>query len=285
MKTLITILGLILGLQTLSSQPMREEKIIEKVIPVTLTDDFGVKISNINGDVEVYAIEKNEVKINLRITVKADDREDIEKGIRELSLKEQLKDGTLTLSMDAPFIIERWRNGEIIGTQIEDCPDYDYRYDFRVGIPKKASLKAGTVNGGDVFIEGVQGTIKANNVNGSIEITDVMEVKVANTVNGSIRIDYLQNPSENGYFHTINGDITLKLKEDLNATVNSKSMNGDLYSSYNFEYLKPTVEMSQKSNRRGTTYKINEKTGISIGTGGPELTLETLNGNMYLKKS
>ncbi len=283
MKTLFTIFGLAIVASGVYSQSIRDEKRINKTIPVTVSDGFTVKISNIDGDVEVYATDKNEVLVDLKITVKADNQSDLDKGMRELSLKERLDGKMLKLGMEAPFIVERWRDGELVGMQIEDCPDYGYRYDFKVGVPRSASLKASTVNDGDVLIGGIEGVIRANNVNGSIEIEEAMEVKVASTVNGDVTVTYSQNPTRNGYFHSINGDIILKMQPNLNASVYSKSMNGELFSSYNFEYLKPVVVKSEKSSRRGTVYKINEKTGIRIGSGGPEIKIETLNGNMYLK--
>ena len=95
---------------------------------------------------------------------------------------------------------------------------------------------------------------------------------------------YNRNPIEHGRFHTINGDITLNLLERLNADIYSKSFNGEFYSNYDFEYLEPVVELNETKDRNGATYKINERTGITVGKGGTIIEMETLNGNMYLKK-
>ena len=47
---------------------------------------------------------------------------------------------------------------------------YRYRMDFKVKVPRKISVKISTVNDGDLIINGSEGEIYANNVNGDVEL-------------------------------------------------------------------------------------------------------------------
>ena len=74
---------------------------------------------------------------------------------------------------------------------------------------------------------------------------------------------------------------TSNCRKNLNAKVYFDSMNGDMYSAFDYRKLSPKIE---KSNRNGK-FKIGTKTGVEIGEGGPELSFRSINGNVYLKRS
>jgi DUF4097 and DUF4098 domain-containing protein YvlB len=92
----------------------------------------------------------------------------------------------------------------------------------------------------------------------------------AETVNGSIsaalgRADWRGSVS----FETVNGGITLELPEDLSADVTGETVNGSIETDF------PLAVKGRFSSRRlaGT-----------IGGGGRELRLATVNGSIRLKK-
>jgi hypothetical protein len=59
-------------------------------------------------------------------------------------------------------------------------------------------------------------------------------------------------------------------------------MNGGLYTDFAVTAL--PVAVSQPEQRNGKfVWKSNRMTGVRIGSGGPELTFETLNGNVLIK--
>ena len=63
-------------------------------------------------------------------------------------------------------------------------------------------------------------------------------------------------------------------------------MNGEFYTDFpNAEVLPSTVTKTQKENDHGTTYKLNKNTAVRIGNGGKTFKFETLNGNIYIKRS
>jgi DUF4097 and DUF4098 domain-containing protein YvlB len=92
----------------------------------------------------------------------------------------------------------------------------------------------------------------------------------AKTVNGSITAS-LGRANWNGQldFKTVNGTITLDLPQDLNAVVKADTLNGDITTDF------PLSVMGRFSRRQlsGT-----------IGSGGRELSLKTVNGSIRLRR-
>jgi hypothetical protein len=54
-----------------------------------------------------------------------------------------------------------------------------------------------------------------------------------------------------------------------------------LFTAFDYNNLRPKVEKSQEKG----TFKIGSKTGVEIGSGGPELSFRSINGSVYLEKS
>ncbi|MFY0688925.1 MAG: hypothetical protein JXQ90_17275 [Cyclobacteriaceae bacterium] len=236
-------------------------------------------VENINGDVTIMGTDGDQVELELIITANARSQSKAETALEELAIRAEEEDGKLTLGMKAPFM-KKCENG----WSIEEGPSYDYNYEFVVKVPRNNAIKASTVNNGDLLVKDIKGIVQASNVNGHVTIRDAKEVDKATTVNGYVKVAYDENPKDGGYFYTINGDIVLEVLNGFSAEVYSKSMNGEMFTSFDFEYLTPRLEKNESKNRRSTTYKVSEQQGIKIGSGGQSIKMETLNGNMYVKR-
>lgn len=145
----------------------------------------------------------------------------------------------------------------------------DVSVDFTVSVPRGVHFVGTTVNGG-VHADGIEGQVRANTVNGSVEVSARGPVK-ANTVNGSIMASMSQaNWSGDIEFETVNGSITVRLPENVSADVAASTVNGGLDTDFP---LQVTGKFGPKK-IRGT-----------IGSGGRGLKLETVNGDIRLKKN
>ena len=106
------------------------------------------------------------------------------------------------------------------------------------------------------------------------------------TINGKLNVRYAVNPPAASTYHTINGDITVYYKTNLDAELFFKSMNGNYYTDFdNAEPISSTVIKNADTKENGTVYKISKNAGVKIGNGGKQFHFETLNGNVYIKKS
>jgi len=140
--------------------------------------------------------------------------------------------------------------------------------DFTVHVPAGVRFAGHTVNG-DVNADGIGADVKAATVNGSVDIR-TSGFAEASTVNGNITCRLGRSSFENAVeFETVNGSITIEMPDGLNADFRASTVNGSIDSDFP---ILVTGKVSRRSLRG------------SIGDGGPELRLSTVNGSIRLRK-
>jgi hypothetical protein len=147
--------------------------------------------------------------------------------------------------------------------------DNDTSINFTVRVPAGVRFTGRTVNG-KVGADNMTADVEATTVNGSINVSTTGLAR-AKTVNGSItavmgRADW----TEELEFKTVNGGIDLSFPAGLSTEVEAKTLNGDITSDF------PLTVTGKFSKRRlsGT-----------IGGGGRELHLETVNGSVQIRRA
>ncbi len=144
----------------------------------------------------------------------------------------------------------------------------DVRVDFIVRVPAGVRFDGHTVNG-DIDAESLRSDVNANTVNGSVTI-QTNGFAQAKTVNGGITCR--MGPGRltgDVNFETVNGSIVLELPRGLGAEFRASTVNGSIDSDF------PITVTGQVTRRslRGT-----------IGDGGPELRVATVNGSIRLRQ-
>src|SRR5712671_1049097 len=144
----------------------------------------------------------------------------------------------------------------------------DVKVAFNVRVPAKVDLISRTVNG-EISALGLAGNVESHTVNGSINISTSGYAR-AKTVNGDISAK-LTDANWPGAldFKTVNGGITVNLPSETNSSVEASTVSGDISSDFQLTIL---GTMSRK-HLSGT-----------IGGGGRELNLKTVNGSIHLKR-
>jgi putative adhesin len=140
---------------------------------------------------------------------------------------------------------------------------------FEVRVPAGVKFVGRTVNG-SVDGESLSGDAEGHTVNGSVRLSTA-GVAIGNTVNGSLNLTMGRADWPGGAkFSTVNGEITLRLPSFANANLRASVLNGTIESEF------PITTTGTISRRRieGT-----------IGSGGQDLTLSTVNGSIKLLKS
>lgn len=274
-------MNLLLILVALINPDLKEDKVeINKTYTIENPNEMAVVINNINGDVVVETSSDNRVYLSLIIEISASSDELLAKAKKELELGELITDDSLMFFTKAPFI-KKCRWGNYSGYDIKEHPKYKFRYQYKLKVPKNVKLEAKTIDRGDVLVKNIDGPVKACNVNGKVDIQNAREVLQASTVNGDVTINFLESPKEATNFNTVNGDFNFELPKDFRAKVYFDTMNGDMYTAFDYQTMSPKVEKSDENGK----FKIGTKTGVEIGSGGPELSFRSINGNVYLKKS
>jgi DUF4097 and DUF4098 domain-containing protein YvlB len=256
-----------------------------------------VLLANINGNIKImgYDGDKILVEVNKKITAKTETR--LEKGKKEIQLGIIDRADTLILYVDGACNnfgrqnSKNHRHGrqEGWGYNWNDCNgrnscrmDYDYKMDFTLKVPSGVNLLVSTVNDGDITVENMKGAVYADNVNGSIKLSNLVREVKATTINGDVDVDYSRNPDKDSRFYTLNGDINANFQKGLGASVSFESFNGSFYT--NIDQLESLpVALLKEQQGDGIKYKVNGNR-YKVGKGGVNLEFETFNGNVYVKE-
>jgi hypothetical protein len=145
----------------------------------------------------------------------------------------------------------------------------DVRVEFTVRVPAGVQFIGRTVNG-EIEAASLAGDVEAHTVNGKIRISTTGWAE-GNTVNGSIiaRMGQASGPRPLE-FQTVNGGIDLELPSTVNATLHASTVNGHISTDF------PLMIRGKFTGRQISG---------SIGQGGPELSLKTVNGSIDLRRA
>ena len=144
--------------------------------------------------------------------------------------------------------------------------------DFTVHLPRDARLVLRDVNG-SVKASGLGELADATTVNGSVDVSTEQWARLS-TVNGTVTGHFGRaNWTEPLSITTVNGDINLDVPADLSTDFEFNAVNGSFHTD-----LPATIQESSHSfgpkHVRGT-----------IGGGGRQLKLHTVNGSVHLQKA
>jgi hypothetical protein len=157
------------------------------------------------------------------------------------------------------------------------------QYDFELRVPARSDLTLRTVNRGDIDVEGVEGVFLVRNVNGAVRLERVAGSGKATTVNGEVRISLTRAPADAWRLATINGDVEVALPQAAGADLQVETMNGEAWSDFPYTPLPPAP--ATRSERDGRKVYRSEGSRLRLGAGGPLVAMETLNGDVLVRKS
>jgi len=240
----------------------------------------ALRLDNVWGGVEVRGFEGKDVELVARKTIRAKTQDRVEKAKKDIKLDISADGGTIDIYVDGPF---RCQTEDCRGVRQRDW-GYEVQFDFVLNVPRAIDLTLKTVTGGDVVVRGVEGAFDVSNVNGKIVMEDVAGSGDAHTVNGKVRVGFAKNPAADCSFRTINGDVELAFLAGLGADVKMKTFNGKAYSDFEATPL-PASPAVKETTATKFVYKRDRFTHVRIGRGGPEITCDTMNGDILLKKN
>jgi hypothetical protein len=170
----------------------------------------------------------------------------------------------------------------------DDRSRRDVKVRFTVKIPSGVRVSAGTVNGemrvrdvssdvrastvnGRVEVRNVGGEVRASTVNGGVDVTTRNGPVDASTVNGTVDVRMTALTREGDMkFSTVNGDVIVETPASLDARVRLGTLHGSISSDY-------PVQLSGRFGPR--------RAEGTIGRGGREIEMETVNGSVELRKA
>ena len=219
--------------------------------PLSTTGE--VTIVNANGRIEVEGVEGGTVEV---------EAEKIARGATEQIARDLLPRIPIDERATPDFIsIETRRlNGFLIGAS------YEVRY--HVKMPRGATLRATTVNGG-VSVKGMDGRVIARTTNGGVTATGMGGAVEARSVNGGVRVQFTSLGAGSVELRTVNGGVRVALPETAKATVSASWVNGGInLSGLPFEVREQARRRFEgRLNGGGATIEVaTVNGGITLGT-------------------
>jgi hypothetical protein len=167
-------------------------------------------------------------------------------------------------------------------------------------VPVATNLELRSVNGGQVAVDGVTGSIDVNNVNGSIRLTNIGGPVTAHATNGQVVATLKQVAAGKPMsFTSFNGNVDVTLPGSAKANLKLRSDRGDVYTDFDVQPTQPPAraQSDARSDDRGRArsddpkdkakYRLDMDRSIygAVNGGGPDFELRTFNGNIYLRKA
>lgn len=146
----------------------------------------------------------------------------------------------------------------------------DVNVEFRVMVPRGVKVEVETVNG-DVTVDGATAEVKAGTVNGDLDVSTTGGRVNASNVNGTVRarLGHIDNDGAMS-FDTVNGNVIVEFTGDFGGDIDLETVNGSLNT--NFE-----MTVSGRLDPKHIRAHIGKP-------GGPRIKLETVNGNVELRR-
>ena len=235
-----------------------------------------LEIDNVWGSIEVVGANSDQVQLAINKSIRAESQAKIEQARREVTLDITEQQGLLKLYVNGPF---RCHCDDGCGHR--EFEGYIVKMDFQLHVPRDIDIKLKTVNEGRVVVHDVNGKFLVGNVNGDVEMSNIAGSGNAHTVNGPVKVSFRQNPRENSDFHTINGNVELRFTQGLAADFRFKTFNGSIYSDFPVTAL-PVRAIQEEHHGAKVVFHADRYTGVRINSGGPEIKVENLNGDIRI---
>jgi len=146
----------------------------------------------------------------------------------------------------------------------------DVNVELNVLVPRGVKIAANTVNG-SLTVDGATSEVEAETVNGEVDVSTTGGPVNASTTNGSVRARMGHVETEDRMnFETVNGNVIVEFTGDFGGDVDLSTVNGSLNT--NFE-----ITLSGRLDPKHLRAHIGKP-------GGPRMKLETVNGNVELRK-
>jgi ribosomal protein S28E/S33 len=261
--------------------PVQKKEEIRKTLTFADASKTGeVVVDNVFGPVTVEGYDGKDVLLVAHKTIYAKTEDKAARALEEVKLDLAEKGRTVDIYVDGPFR-ENDRSGHRFRSWRD--PGYEVHYAFEIKVPFKTDVAVATVTDGDIEVRQVQGEFDIHNVNGKVRMSDIVGEGEAETVNGTLVVAFRNVPSGRCAFKTVNGDLVLTLPGNTSADFRIRTWNGNAYSDFPVTQL-PARPPVRDENKGKFVYKSDRSFGVRAGKGGPEIALDTMNGDILIKK-
>jgi hypothetical protein len=292
MKIMILALTVAAGIavQAQPRQPRRDfavkrEDTIERTLRFAGSGVHTLDVHVINGSIQVIGDSQNDVRLRIARTIEADSDQFVDDGRRDVQLDTTDNAETVGLVVRHPHQVACGESSNVMREAWWDRPRYRVTTDVTVHVPAATRFRVCGINSRSVDVSGVTGDFDVTNVNGPVTLRGLRGSGRAMTVNGAVDATFLDPPRDESLLKTVNGDVTATFPPSLSADLRLKTFHGSLLT--DFDVTPVAAQPSPAPERRNGryVYRSGGFTLVRAGRGGPEITLETLNGDVRVVRA
>jgi len=282
-RVLLVLVASVTALSTpAQAEELTESRTLEELFDAAPSGATRLVVDNIFGSVTISGEDRRTISMVAKETRQADTKAGIARAAEEVDLRIFRREGEIELFVDGPFRDENCRNRW--SDREQGRPRYQVSYDFDIRVPFDTELEVRTITDGDIRISDVRRDFEVNNVNGSIRLEGMAGSGKVETVNGEIWASFAANPLADTRFITVNGEVEAFFQPGLSADLELKTQWGETWSEYPVVAL-PSHPPTQRTEDGRTVIEFESGSRVRAGEGGPKLYFETLNGDIYVRKS
>jgi DUF4097 and DUF4098 domain-containing protein YvlB len=261
----VVIFLLLLSSQALFGGEIRER--FEKICPLKSGGEFRLK--NTNGSVHITAWDRNEVKIEAEKVVRARDRDEAQRIMKEIEINIRENEGYVDVDTRLP----KRRDGDF-WDWLFDGGGNNIEVIYWITVPEEIQLTAQSVNG-EVRAQDISGRADLETTNGRVVVMNAAGSVNAETTNGAIEVALVKVASgESMRFETTNGRIEAEFPSDFSADISASTTNGHIDCDF-------PLTVQGRLRRTHLEGRIGETGAANAG----RISLRTTNGSIEIRKS
>ncbi len=282
-KICLAFAGAAIMLSAASHQDYKLE-VREPVQHHTFSGDKTIDVDLVNGALNVIGDGGTTMRVDAERVIHAATQDQIERAKKDDVLDMNEKDGVAQIYENGPFRNNNNdHSSDYHGFHEDSSRQYEVAWNVTVHVPRATALKLRSVNGG-VTAQDTSGTFDVRSVNGPLSMTDVSGSGTASAVNGTNTVTFHENPKSDSAFTSVNGKIDVTFQPNLSADFDLKTVNGGMYTDFESTALASPTGTATNENGR-FVYKNRGESRIRIGSGGPQIRVETVNGSIQIRKA
>jgi hypothetical protein len=232
-----------------------------------------LKIDQTQGSIHVEAYDGREVQFELRLS--GDNGEDEEGDERRSGLRRFAQPSFQTEVTEESNFME-----------LESDSSWARAVDVYARVPRNTNLQLACVHSCDLVVKGVTGDHELSNTHGSIEAVGVSGSVVAETTHGDVKVVFSAvDAGRSMAFSSFHGDVDVTFPSTLKAEVRIDPGNhGEVYTGFDIQPVERPTEMREERDGKRTRVVIEREARGTINGGGPEISFETWNGTIFIRK-
>lgn len=218
-----------------------------------------ISLENINGNVDITAWDRNEVKLDVYISAYSQERLDA------VNIDIDARASRLYVETRYP---DRWSND----WSSRDRYDRPARVDYTLTVPATVDLDKIELINGNLELKDVAGELNLSSVNGNIRAENLQGDLDISTVNGDMDLTVLQVDRSNPVkVSSVNGRIRLTIPSDSDARIKADTVHGRISNDFDLPV------------NRGRY--VGRKLSGRIGEGAGRIDLNNVNGTISLRRA